>query len=92
MAAREKRGLSERLIIAAMQPFASLFAKCAVDLIGQRLHQVRHHCAVARFYERLDRHSGHKLDLTEPCHLLRQQSEPDCIIALARALIGRDAG
>ena len=67
-----------------------LLTKRAIDLIRERLHQIRHHRAVAGLHKGFDRHSWHKLDIAEPRDLLSRHRDPDRVVALAGALVGRD--
>lgn len=46
------------------------FAKCSLDLVAHRLHEIRQDIAITRLDEGLDRHARHEFDVAEPGDLL----------------------
>ena len=73
-------------------PSPSLLPEHPHQLIVQRLDQIGNHRPVAGLHEGLDRHARHQLDLAELGHLVGRHGDPDGVIGLPGALIGRGVG
>src|SRR5262249_29405209 len=71
---------------------SSLLAERPHDLIAQGLHQIGQHGSVAGLHKRFDRHARQKLHVAEALDLVRRHGDPNGVIALTGALIGRDIG
>src|SRR5262245_30095377 len=71
---------------------SSLLAERSHELILEGLHQIRQHRSVAGLHECFDRHARQQLYVAETLELLRWHGDPDGVIALASALIGRGIG
>src|SRR5262245_13232202 len=71
---------------------SSLLAERPHDLIVQGLHQIGQHGSLAGLHKRFDRHARQELHVAETLDLLRWHGDPDGVIALTGALVGRGIG
>ena len=70
-------------------PTPSLLPEHPHQLILQRLHKIGNHRPIAGLHESFDRHAGNDLDVAKLGDLFRRQRNPNGVIGLAGALIGR---
>src|SRR5262249_40188998 len=71
---------------------SSLLAERSQELIVQGLDEIGQHRSIASLHKRFDRHARQELHLAQTLDLIRWHRNPNGVIALTGALVGRGVG